>query len=162
VFAVVRLGQAEIGQEGPASAIKQDVAGFDIAVDDMSLVDGGQGVGNLDNQGDGFPGILEPAPAAEVLAQALAFHESHDDKRSAGVLADIVDGANVGVADRGGRPGLAQETLAGRSLNGIGATKARDLDGHVAPQVGIMSPADDSHAAGAQAAENLVAAQPVG
>jgi hypothetical protein len=145
-----------------AGAVEQDVSRLEVAVDDAGDVDGCQGGGHLPHQGHGLGRVLEAPLPAQAVGQALALYEGHDDVRPAGVLADVVDGADVGVPDGGRRPRLAQEPLPGGTAGVVPAAEGRHLDGHDAVQLWVKSPADHAHAPGAQAADDLVAAQPLG
>ena len=49
--------------------------------------------------------------ATDVLAQRLAFQQFHGDKVLALLLSDLIDSANMGVAQRRRRPRFAEKPL---------------------------------------------------
>jgi hypothetical protein len=94
----------------------------------------------------------------EELREGSAIDEGHDDEGGAVVLADVEDGADVGVEDASGGPGLALE-----AMDALGALLGRaveegDLEGDDAVEVGVVGAVDGAHAAGAKPAEDLVPA----
>ena len=69
-------------------------AGF-VAVHDSLAVRGVEGVGDLQAQVQDLLGA-EP-PGADAVLQRLPLQALHDDEGPSFVLADVVDGADVGV-----------------------------------------------------------------
>src|SRR5262249_45060491 len=146
------------GQDGVTGGVEQDVAGLEVAVDDAVGVDGGQGLGDLAGQAEGRLRGAEAALGAEPGGERLPLDEGHDDVGDAVLLADVVDGADVGVADGGGGAGLAEEAAAGHLRGLAGVVAARHLDGDGALQLRVERLVDDSHAAGAERLEDDVPA----
>ena len=93
---------------------------------DAFAVSGVEPVGDLD--GDGEKGVHVHGAAGDGVFQRGAFEIFHGDEGFAGVFADIVDRADVGMAERGGRFGFAAETLEGLAIAGeiIGQEFQRD------------------------------------
>ena len=79
-------------------------------MDNAFLVRGFEAFGDLD-RGRERLGELEGA-FADLLAQRPAFQEGHDDERPPVGLVDLVNGADVGMVERGGGLGFALEALA--------------------------------------------------
>ena len=75
-------------------------------MDDTGLVGGGEAVGDLAAEADD---LARGQRRAEALAEALALDQLHDQERVAVLVADVVDGDEIGVAQRRGRPRLLLE-----------------------------------------------------
>jgi hypothetical protein len=85
----------------------EDVFGLEVAVDDAFVVGGGEAVGELDGEFDGF--ARREAGGWNAIAEGVAFEEFGDDVVRAVGLADVVDRDNVGMIERGDRAGLLLE-----------------------------------------------------
>jgi hypothetical protein len=132
---VVGAGDAEVGQHRAAVRHDDDVGRLDVPMDDPAAVrevqrgrdpfqqaEGGRGVGLFPGQPD---------------VQRRALQKLHDDKGRPVLLADLVDGDDVGVAEPGGGQRLAAE--AGHEL-GVGQVRGVErLDRHAAVQRRVMS-----------------------
>jgi hypothetical protein len=70
------------------------------------------------------------------------------------VLADIVDGADVGMIQRGRGLRLAFEALAGGRVVEVGLRE--ELQSHVAVKTGVLGFVDDAHAAAPEFLEDAV------
>ena len=92
----------------------KNIRRFDIPVHDALHVSGIQRVRHFDAD---LQQLLQVhgAPADAVLERGPV-HELHGDEGMAGVFADFVDGADVGVIERGGRAGLTAEALEGHRI----------------------------------------------
>jgi hypothetical protein len=90
----------------------KDICGLDVAVDDAFGVRGIQCVPNFDPQ---FQRLLQrQGLAGNSFLQRLTVETFHGNKRLAIVLADFVDGANVGMVQGGS--GLCFAIEAGEGL----------------------------------------------
>jgi hypothetical protein len=135
---------------------EHDVLALDVAVDEAGAMHRRHGVGDADRDlervRDGERATLH------ALHERGAARELHDEERSTGgVVAEVEDLDDAGVADRAGDAGLAEEQRAGlgrvRQLGRQPLDGDRAIDHHVARQV------HRGHAAGAQLAVDLVAAE---
>ena len=149
------LGQPEIQHLHAAVARHHDVLRLQIAVDDPQRVRRRDPLGRL--RGD----IEQPAqrqrPAVDDGPEGFALHQLRDDVGLPVVLADIVDRDDVGMIERGERPGFLLEPL---PAHGIARdVRRQDLDGDGPVQPLIARPPDFAHAAFAELIENFVAAQ---
>ena len=99
VFTQGMAGGAKVDEQRAALLSEEDVAGFDVAVQQSRLVNLLQAVEQRGEEGEDF--VLVEAAALEPLAQGLAFFEVHDDiRRSVGF--EVVNDANdVGVFELG-------------------------------------------------------------
>src|SRR5262245_21607846 len=86
-------------------------------------------------------------PARQMLRQGLAFEQLHRDEQIAALFADIVDLADVGVVDAGGRARLAPESL----THGVVVLEAEQhLQRHRALQALVVRLVYDAHPASAE------------
>jgi hypothetical protein len=88
------------------------------------------------------------------MLESLSLQKLHHNERLALVLADFVDGTNVGMIQSGSSPRLALKPLQGYSIGGqpIG----QELQGNVAPQGQVLGPVDHPHAAATQLLQDPV------
>ena len=102
------LGEPEVEHLDRAGARGQhDVFGLEIAMHDAGGVRGGHGVGDLDGDFDGAADGT--ASIAQEGAQSVALDEFGDQEGLAVVLAELVDGDDVGVVQRGQGAGFLLE-----------------------------------------------------
>ena len=125
-------------------------------MDDAAAMGGGQRGGDLaaDLQ-NLFHG--DRSIAAQTLGQGLTCDEFHDQKVGPVLLADIEEGADVGVVERGDGPGLALETRP--ELLVRGEVRREDLDGHISIEARVVGSPDLPHASGADLLDNTVVSQ---
>ena len=96
-------------------------------------------------------------PADQTLRQGLAVERLHHEERKAIVLADVVQGTNVRMAQARERSRLAFEALAaGRA---VGHVPRQDLDRHHSAEPRIDRAVDLAHAAAAEQRVNLIGAE---
>src|SRR5579863_6827447 len=94
----------------------EDVRGLNVAMNDASRVSGVERVGHFDGkrqQQIGFEGM-----AGDAILQHDTIEKLHGDKRLAILLADVINGADVGVVQGGSSLGFAAK--AGESLGVTG------------------------------------------
>ena len=159
------LGQTEIENlkllAVAATVDHKEIGRLNIAVDDAPGVGSGQRTRRLLAQRDDL-GWGE-AVVAEIELQRFPTQQLHDEVGLPFLFADIVDGANVGVIQGGGGPGLAQEAFVGKVDAGMRSAYGRragrgfrdqeavgdELEGNFAFEPGIERTVDVAHAAGA-------------
>src|SRR5262245_8332421 len=113
--------------------------------------------------GQSNPGFQQHRQGERAFAQPLferfALEELHDDERLALLcFANVVDGTDVRVVQRGDRPCFTLKPLA-RDL-GAGQLSRQQLDRDLAFESRVARPIDFAHAAGADAGDDLVRAEP--
>jgi hypothetical protein len=152
-------GQAEVSQVRLALRVEEDVARFQIAVQDAVLVCMVDRSRHHDQQPGGGTGIV--LESRQTLGQAFSFDQPHREVRAARVLADVVNGDDVRVFQVGSRLDLGPETLQHESpivciccFQPIGSNH---LEGHQSIRPQFMGLEDRAHAALAKPAEDLVA-----
>jgi hypothetical protein len=97
--------------------------------------------------------------AADALAEGLALQQFHDQVRTAFVLSDVVNRADVGVIQSRGGAGFPLETLQGLAIGGKLVGEEFQSDG--AAQARIFGLVDFAHAARADERDDLVGAEPL-
>ena len=136
-------GDPEVGDLHAAVAREHDVAGLHVAVDDPPGVGGRQGAGDLRGDPGGLARRERPVPAHD-RGQVLPVDELHDDERAVLVLAEVVDGHDVGMVERGGGERLLAEARAEVRIATV--LGAEDLDRDVAIELGVVGAVDAGHA----------------
>ena len=74
------------------------------------------------------------------------------------MLADVVDGDDVRMVERGRGPRFELE--AAQTIGVIGEGRGEDLDGHHASELGVVRTVHFAHAAGVNDRDDFVAPQP--
>src|SRR5262249_21254037 len=132
----------------------QDVVALDIAVDHAAPVGLGECVGDLQSQVQESGRFLRPAPP-----QAFALDVLHGDVVLPVGLANVVDGSDVGMIERGSEARFLKES---RQALGIGGPLRREhLQGDHAAQASIFGAIDGAHPAFADLIENAIVAEDV-
>ena len=88
------------------------------------------------------------------MLQRHAVEKLHDDEGLIAVLADLVNGADVGVIQRRRRTGFATETLQGLRVHGH--IIRQKLQSHEAAEFGVFGLVDHTHAAPAELLDDAV------
>ena len=135
-----------------AAAGDEQIRRLDVAVDDPGGVRGLERVGDLDRERQQQIG-LERAPG-DAMLQRRPVEELHDEERAAVLLADVVDGADVGVIQRRRGPRLAAES--GQRLGIVGEVGRQELQRDEALQPRVLGFVHDAHAAAAQLLDDAV------
>ena len=147
------LGQAEVEHLHLAAPGDEDVRGLDVAVKDALAVRRVQRIGNL--RADVEQGAEVERPSAQPLVERLALEQLHRQIALSLVLVEAVDRADVGMVQATRRCGLRAGTA--RWLRSVASLPVgQDLDGHLTPELHVLSAIDDAHAAGAELIEDAV------
>ena len=146
------FGEAEVENFGVATVGDENICRLDVSMDDALGVRGIQCVGYID--GDGEKKIEFHRSAGDGVLQRLAFKALHGDEGLAIFLADVVNGANVGMIQRGGGLRFALETREG--LRVFGDIFREEFEGDEAVQAGVFRFIDHAHAAPAKFFEDAV------
>ena len=86
--------------------------------------------------------------ARDAMLQRHAVQKLHGDEGLAVLLADVVDGADVGMIQRGSGPGFAAEAVQG--LRVAGDLVGQELEGDEAMQPRVLGLVDHTHTAAAE------------
>src|ERR1700679_2627167 len=121
-------------------------------MNDALRVSGVKSVGNFD--GDVEQSVEFEGPAIDEVLQGGAVQKLHGDESFAVLFADIVDGANVGMIQRGGCLRFTLESAQGLLVAGnfVGKKFQRDE----APQAGVFGFVNDAHASAAETFDDAV------
>ena len=148
------LGQAEVEHLGVTAFGHKNIGRLDIAMNDPFGVRRVQRVGHLDAQRQRGRDIERLA--ADVLAKCFAVEQLHHQKWMARRLADVVNGANIGMIERRSGARLALETFP-RSFRCKGLRQ--NFDGYVAMEPRVARLIHLAHAAFADGRKNFVRAE---
>ena len=134
-------------------ARQHDVRGLQIAVYDAVPVRLLERLGHLGPEGDDLPEL--EAAAFQPRLERLPDDVLHRDAGAAICLGHLVDLANKGVVERGGRLRLALEPLARLriALQRLG----QELEGDLALELGVVGEKHLAHAAFAEGADDAIA-----
>jgi hypothetical protein len=141
------LREAEIQDFDGAIAFDLDVVGFEVAMDNESLMRGGQGLGYLFGDAQGF--VEGDGAFLDALLERRTFYQLHDEV----IRTHVVYVADVRMIEGGDGAGLALETLV-EPLGG-------NLDSDITAQARVMRAIDLSHATLANERHDFVGAQPI-
>ncbi len=94
-------------------------------------------------------------PACDLLLQRLSLEQLHREKRR--IAADVMNGADVGVVERGCGTRFALEAFK-RQL-GYRCSAWQDLDGHHTPETRVRRPIHLTHPSAAERRDDLVGAE---
>jgi hypothetical protein len=120
--------EAEVENLDAAIFGQHDVFRLEVAVNDAGGVRGGQAVGDLRGDFEQLAG--RDGLAGEQRAERFALDEFADDVLLAGFNADVVNGNDVGVVERGNGAGFALKAAA--QIGAGCAFFAEDFDGDIA------------------------------
>ena len=146
------LGQPEIEHFGVAALGYEDVGGLDVTVHDAFGVSGIERVGDLD--GEGKQSVQLEGPNTDEVLQGLAIEKLHGDEGLAVFLADVVNGANVGVVQGG--CGLGFALKAGERLRIAGYFIGKEFQGDEAMQARVFGFVNHAHAAAAEFLDDAI------
>ncbi len=150
-----RLGEAEVEQLR-ARRREDHVGRLEVAVDDAAAVRAVEGFCDLDAVPDRF--VERQVAASEPLGQALALEILHHQVLGAVLVADVVQRADVRVAQARDRLRLALEPRPDRLVGGEAIRQHLDRDEPVEPRV--EGTVDLAHSAGAHQLLDLVRSEP--
>jgi hypothetical protein len=140
------FGQAEIENFGVAAIGDEKICGLDVTMDDAFGMRSVERVGNLDAEIKQRFHIERTA--VNAVFQRHAFEKFHDDEGASIVLADLVDGADIGMIQRGRGAGFAAETF--ERLRITDEIFGKEFDGDEAAEFGVFGFVDDTHASAAE------------
>jgi hypothetical protein len=147
-------GEAEVHQDRAPGSIQHDVGGFQVAVDDSVVVNGGEPGGDLAGERDRLP-RGEPAHRLDEILERLPVDVLHRDVSDAGDLADLVHAADVQVGNLPRELNFPFEPLHPRSPGG--GLGAEELERHRLVQHPVLRLVDLAHASGADVLDDEVA-----
>ena len=147
----LQLGEPEVDDLHAIGVAHHDVLGLEIAMHDARGMRLRETLGYL--LGDvGEPSRRQPAGGQQV-AQGLALHPFHDHEGHAGLMANVMDGQDIGMVQGRSRLGFLLETTQTISIGEIGW---EDLDRDPAIEAGIERAVDLTHAACPERTEDLI------
>ena len=130
----------------------EKIGGLDVAMDDAFGVRGVERVGDFDAEIEQRFHI--EGPAGNAVLQRHAVEKFHDDEGASIVLADFVDGADIGMIQRGSGAGFAAETF--ERLRIADEIFGKKFKGDEAAEFGVLGFVDDTHASAAEFFDDAV------
>src|SRR5580704_3958822 len=120
---------------------QKEICGLDVAMNDSFVVGCVQGVGNLD--ADIEQRLQLESPAKDHFPQSLAFPVFHHQEKATLVLANFVNGADIGVIQSRGGARFTPETL--QRLRIVRQAVGQKLEGDKAVELQVLGLIDDAH-----------------
>ena len=145
-------GDAKVHELHVACRSDDDIGRFDVAMDDAVLMRMVEGVRQLGAPARGRFRI--ETIRGEPMRQLDSRHELHHDERVAIELADVVDGADVGMAQFRDGPGFAQKAIACRRRPR--RILPEDFDRDLASKPRVTRAIHDAHTARAERFHDFV------
>ena len=147
------LGQTEIQNLGVPALGDKNVGRLDVAMNNALGMRGVESVGNLRLQARATVSFSTGLPA-DVVLQGHAVQKFHGDECLAVLLANVVDGADVGMVQRGRGLGFALKTS--ECLRVAGNFLGQELEGNEAMQPRVLSLVDHAHPAATELLDDAV------
>src|SRR5580698_7921818 len=135
----------------PARADK-DVRGLDVAVDDSAGVGGVESIGNLNTQLQQL--FKLERTAFNLVFEGRAVQILHGDESFAVLLANVIDGADIGMVQGGSGLGLTLKPAEGLRI--FGYVFGKEFQGDEAVQPRVFGFVDNTHSATTQAFNDAV------
>jgi hypothetical protein len=146
------FGKPEIQDLRVAPPADEHVRRFDVAMDDAVRVRRLDRVGDLGREV--HDASLGQRPRLEQVLQRLPLEQFHHQEAASLVLAEVVDGADIGMIERRGGARLPLETLDRGGV--IREPRREELERDVASQASVLRPIDNAHSAAAEFVEDPV------
>jgi len=142
----VELGETEVENFGVAAARHENIGRLDVAVNDVLGMSGIERIGDID--GNGKKRLQLKRMGGDGVLERVAVEIFHGNEGAAIVLADFVNGADVGMIQRG--RGSRFEAEAFERLRIVGDVFGEELKGYEAAEFRILGLINYAHAAAAQ------------
>jgi hypothetical protein len=139
----VEGGETKVHKADGVFVCEEDVAGFDIPVDDTLGMGGLETSGDLDKYAETVH-EGEASALAEAITEGTTRDEFHGDVVFGLHHADVIDGDDVGVGESGDGSGFEEEL--GELVPGGALTLENELKSYGAVENGIGSLVDNAHA----------------
>ena len=130
----------------------EEICRLDVAMNDVLRVRRFERRKNLNRKLQNAFGIERLA--RDALAECFALQQLHGDKRLAVGFIHLVDRANIGMIQRGGRASFAPKSL--ERLRVLFQILRQEFQRHSAAEFRVLSLVDHTHPAAAQLAEDSV------
>ena len=130
----------------------EDVGGLDVAMNDALGVRCVERVGDFDGQSE--ERLVVERASGDAMLEGRALEKLHGDEGLAFVPADFVDGADVGMVQRGG--GARFSAKAFERLRILRKIVGQEFQRDEAAEFGVLGLVDDAHAAAAEFFEDVV------
>jgi hypothetical protein len=144
--------QAEIQNLGRLAGGNENVSWLDVTMDDAFGVSTIKRISDFDGQRQ--QRFLRHGATVDAMFQRDAFQKFHGDERMPVLFADVVDGADIGMIQRGGGLGLALKTCQRARI--ARNFRREKLEGHEAVQPRVLGLINHAHSATAELLQNAI------
>ena len=134
------FGQTEVEDLRAAIGRHEDVRGLQIAVHDAAGMGRRQTLRNLLRQIDGLADRKRARARLKALGQGLPFEQLRHEIVHAALGSHVVHRQDVGMVQGRRRARFPREPLEAHRV--VGDVRRQHLDGHVAPEPGVVRPVD--------------------
>ena len=149
------LGEAEVGQEGLAARLEEDVVGLDVSVQDARPVRVVEALADLDHQASGLFGREGARDLEPVLERAaLDVVQGEVEQAPLGVSSEVTAADHVGVLELTRELGLLLEA----GLADLVGSRQEDLERDLAPQPLALGEEHRAERAAPELAQDLIGA----
>lgn len=124
-------------------------------MDNAAFMGLGEAIGNLHSDGDDLAD--RRSAEGKELTQGLSFDEFEDQEIYAAVMADVVQGADIGMRELGDSTSFVLEAMAKMGI--LGKMFRQNFDRDEAVEAAVSSAVNFAHAAGAEWRKNFVRAE---
>ena len=148
------FGQTEVEDLRAAIGRHEDVRGLQIAMHDAAGMRRRQTLRNLLRQIDGLADGKRARARLKALGQGLPFEQLRHQVVDAALGSHVVHRQDVGMVQGRRRARFPREPLEAHRV--VGDVRRQHLDGHVAPEPGVVRPVNLTHAARADRSNDTV------
>ena len=138
-----RRRQTEVHDLGVAAPRYENISRFDVAMHDALRMRGIQRIGHVDRDLQHL--LNRHRFAVDQLPQGDAVQKFHDDECLAVLVVDLVNGADVGMIERGGGARFTAKALQHHGI--VGNFRRKKLDGDKAAELEVFRLVNHAHAA---------------
>ena len=122
---------------------EENIGGLDVAMHDAFRMSSVESAGHLHRDVEQF--VHRHRLAIDAMPQRLAFEQLHDDERTGVLLVNLMNGADVGIVQRGCGAGFALKSL--ESLGVLGQFVGKEFQSDIAAEAQILGLIDNTHPA---------------
>ena len=135
-----------------AIVIDEDVGGLDVAVNDTFGMGSTESVGNF--AGKHEKRFQREGLSRNAMLEGQAFEKLHGNEDVIAMLADFINGADIGMIERGCGARLTTEAF--KRVRISGDVSGEKFQGYKTAELGILSLVNDTHTAAPELVEDAI------